>query len=208
MIKRIIFDLDGTLIKFPKNIKSEFKKVLNKYNININPKELYNVIGKYDRSGNYLYYEKEKLIKFVNDRLYLNLGIDFWNDFFEMYNKLITPVTIEEEDTLKYLSNKYELVVLTNWFTDSQINRLKCAGIYKYFKKVYGGDKVCLKPNKESFISAIDGLKPDECVMVGDSLKLDIIVPNKMGINVYYMTNKENLKYNTIKKLEDLKERL
>lgn len=208
MIKRIIFDLDGTLIKFPNNMKEEFKKVLDKHNININSKRLYEVIGKYDKSGNYLYYDMEKLIKFVNKKLNLELGIDFWNDFFKMYNKLITPLSKEEIETLEYLNKKYELVVLTNWFTDSQIARLKCAGIYKYFSKVYGGDIVKLKPNKESFISAMEGLKPNECVMVGDNLELDILVPFNMGMEVYYVTKKDNLNYNTIKKLEDLKERL
>ena len=35
MIKRIIFDLDNTLIDFPKDYAKEYGKVINKYNLNI-----------------------------------------------------------------------------------------------------------------------------------------------------------------------------
>ena len=55
----------------------------------------------------------------------------------EIISKLVRPLNNEVKNTLKYLSNKYELVVLTNWFTDCQQKRLEKAGILKYFKKVF-----------------------------------------------------------------------
>ena len=41
--------------------------------------------------------------------------------------------------------------------------------INKYFKKVYGTDKIPMKPRKESFMSVIGDLKPEECVAIEDS---------------------------------------
>ena len=207
MIKRIIFDVDDTLIKFPTNFDEGYKKVINKHNLNINSEELFKIIGMYELSGKYKYYNKRELVKLISENIDIELTDKFIEDFFDMYNKLITPIQKETIDTLKYLSKKYELVVLSNWFTDSQIERLKCVGIYKYFKKVYGTDIIPMKPRKESFLSVIGDRKIDECLMIGDNLEVDIKIPYLMGMNVYYLTDKET-NYPSIKKISDLKELL
>lgn len=208
MIKKIIFDIDDTLIDFPRQYVDGYQEVLNKYNLNINFMDLYNAIGKYETSGKYEYYDIDKLIKLVNSELNLNLDRKFSNDFFKMYDKLITPVSQSTIDTLEYLSKKYELVTLSNWFTSSQTNRLKEAGIFKYFTNVYGTDKVPMKPKKESFQSAMGNLKAEECVMVGDNFNVDIKVPKEMGLNVYYLSKNKKEGYNTINSISELKELL
>ena len=207
MIKRIIFDIDDTLILFPKEFETGYKEVLKKHNLNIEPIELYKIIGEYETSGRYKYYNIDKLLGLINERLSINLSKDFVDDFFNMYNKLITPVSKDVIDTLKYLKSKYELVTLSNWFTESQKERLKCAGILKYFDKVYGTDIVPMKPLKESFLSVIGDNSVDECLMIGDNFDIDIKVPMDFGMNVYHLTNK-GCSYPTIKKISDLKERL
>lgn len=208
MIKKIIFDIDNTLIQFPKEYANGYQKVLNELGINVSFMDLYNAIGKYETCGLYNYYDIDEVIKLINKELNLNLDKSFGIKFFEMYDKLITPVPQSTIDTLEYLNKKYELVALSNWFTTSQINRLNEAGILKYFTKVYGTDIVPMKPKVESFMSVIGDLKPSECLMVGDNLEVDIKVPYSMGMNVYYL-NKEELKdIPTIKNIYELKERL
>jgi len=207
MIKRIIFDIDDTLISFPKEFETGYKEVLKKHNLNIEPIELYKIIGEYETCGRYKYYNIDKLLGLINERLSINLSKDFVDDFFNMYNKLITPVSKDVIDTLKYLKSKYELVTLSNWFTESQKERLKCAGILKCFDEVYGTDIVPMKPLKESFLSVIGDNSVDECLMIGDNFDIDIKVPMDLGMNVYHLTNKES-NYPTIKKISDLKERL
>lgn len=208
MIKRVIFDIDNTLIDFPKNFEIEFNKVLNKFNLNIKPIDLYKTVGTYETNGESMYYEKEKVLNVINKVLKLQLNMNFIDEFFDMYDKLITPVEESVIDTLKYLKNKYELVVLSNWFTDSQKSRLKEAGILEYFDEVYGTDKIPMKPRKECFLSVIGDLKPEECVMIGDNLEVDIKVPYEMGMNVYHLNKYGTSKYPTIKKIDELKERL
>ena len=205
MIKRIIFDIDDTLMPFPKQFEEGYKNVLKKYNLEIEPKKLYNIIGEYETSGKYKYYDKEELIKLLNKRLNMNLDDNFVDDFFEMYNALITPIPKDVVDTLGYLKSKYELVTLSNWFTNSQEARLKKAGILKYFDKVYGTDIVPMKPSKESYMSVIGNNKIEECAIVGDNFDMDIKVPIEIGMNVYYLTNKET-SYPSIKKISDLKD--
>lgn len=207
MIKLIIFDLDNTLINTSENLELEYQKLIDKFDINITAKDLYRVIGYYEDSDN-IYYDKGTLINLINKNLNLNLDITFLDKFFEVYNELVSNVDDSIIDTLKYLKKKYKLVILTNWFTDSQVARLKKAGILEYFDGVYGGDIVPMKPIKESFLSVIENLKPDECVMVGDNLDVDIRIPFEMGFNVYYLNKYEKTNYPTIKSIEELKEML
>lgn len=207
MIKRIIFDIDNTLIDFPDYI-DDYQSVLDKYHVNKTAIDLYNAIGVYEECGRYDKYTKEDLLKVINQELNLNLGIEFLEDYFVMYNNLYTYVSNSIKETLEYLSKKYELVTLSNWFTFSQKERLKRVGIDRYFKEVYGTDLVPMKPSEKSFLSVIGNYKPDECLMIGDNIKMDIEVPCELGINVYYLSKGKKTNYPSIEKLEDLKEML
>ena len=208
MIKLIIFDIDNTLIDIPMSIKVEFQKLLDKFNTGVSAMDLYEAVGTYETNKEGVYYTKEKLLEVVNRVLKLNLNMDFVNEFFNVYDKLISPLDDGVVDTLKYLKNKYRIVALSNWFTDSQKSRLKEAKILEYFDEIYGTDIVPMKPRIESFMSIIGDLKPEECVMIGDNLEVDIKVPYEIGMNVYHLNKFGNSKYPTIKKIEDLKERL
>ena len=84
--------------------------------------------------------------------------------------------------TLQYLKQKYDLVVLSNWFKKSQDERLKRLGLDKYFSTTYMTENIPMKPNKEAFEIAKGPYEFSECVMVGDSLKtektIDFLVEN------------------------------
>lgn len=208
MIKRVIFDVDDTLINFPDSYIDETKKILTKFGIDASSVNLYETIGEYEELSKNKYYSKESLLEMINSSLNLNLTNEFVDAFFEMYDKLITPLEDGVIETLEYLKDKYELVVLSNWFTDSQKSRLKEAGILEYFNEVYGTDIIPMKPNKECFLKVIGDLKPEECVMIGDSLDADIKVPYEMGMNVFHLNKFGTSKYPTIRAIKDLKERL
>jgi len=208
MIKRIIFDLDNTLIKFPKNYKKEYDKVINKYNLNISSSDLYRVIGVYEKNGKNIYYDKQKMLELINEEFNLDLKLDFIDYLLKIASNIVDLIDVRTIDTLEYLSNKYELVVLTNWFTECQKQRLKKAKILKYFKIIYGTDMIPMKPRKESFMSVIGDLKYEECLIIGDNLEVDIKVPYEMGMQVYHLNKFGTSKYPTIRKIEDLKEML
>ena len=208
MIKKVIFDLDNTIMPFPKDFNIGIKEVLKKHNLEIDPVLIYKIVGTYESSGNYTYYNKEEMLKLINKSLDLKLDMIFIDDFFEMYDKLITEISKDTIETLEYLKDKYELYILTNWFTDTQESRLKEAGILKYFDKVYGTDIIPMKPRRECFMSVIGDLKPEECVMIGDNLEVDIKVPYEMGMQVFHLNKFGTSKYPTIRTIKELKERL
>ena len=62
-------------------------------------------------------------------------------------------------DLFKYLKeNNKEIVILTSWFSGTQIPRLKRAGLFNYIDKIVAGEDA-MKPGLESFDLAIIGEK-------------------------------------------------
>ena len=125
MIKRIIFDLDNTLIPWNKDWNVYIKKAFEFFNINITEEEhiaLLNTVANYEKKYNM--YDKYLMTKELGKTLNKEISIDVLEKWIE-YLKDCYTYDETVEDVLKYLSNKYELVVLTNWFTEQQKTRLE-----------------------------------------------------------------------------------
>lgn len=153
------------------------------------------------------------MLDYINNHMKKQYPIEFMNKVLERWGNCV-PEKIEDsvKDTLKYLNNKYEMVILTDWFAKEQINRLEILDINKYFSRVYSAEKTNRKPFKEAFVNAIADNKPAECIMIGDSLERDINGAINAGLKaVYYNPNEtpdyeEKNGYIIINKLEQLKE--
>lgn len=105
--------------------------------------------------------------------------------------------TIEDEvvdgvvDLFEYLKeNNKEIVILTNWFSGTQIPRLKRAGLFNYIDKIVAGEDA-MKPGLESFELAINDTNKEDCIMIGDSIRSDKIGADNAGIDSY-IVNKEH----------------
>lgn len=210
MIKRIIFDLDNTLIDWKENYSIDaVKNVCNKFGIKYNDKiieNIVNVIDNYEKSNEY--YNINIMQELINKELNECYPTDFTKEILKHFGTCVPKeIDINIIKTLDYLQSKYELVILTNWFEKTQIERLKNAKIYKYFKHVYATEKIKVKPNKEAFETAIGELDLNECIMIGDDLEIDIDGAINMGLNAIFL-NKKNIKvdkkYTVITRLEEL----
>ena len=153
MIKRLIFDVDGTIITGTTFDKAMTKTLL-KYNIfsEENKQKFINATITYE--DNYNGYEKNQYTQYLSKVL----GYELDNDFADTYFKNLGIYAIPEENRelikkVDQLSKKYELVLLSNYFEKSQRGRLENMGISKYFSE-YHGEKIC-KPNKKAFLEAI-----------------------------------------------------
>ena len=204
MIKKLIFDLDNTLIMWKDEYVNAIGKTIKKFNINCEANYISDLIDEYE--SYYDKYDKKCLMEYINNNIEDKVDINFVEDF--IYNiGFMSEPNKEVIDTLEYLSKKYELVVLTNWFTDAQTNRLKTAKIDKYFKEIFGGDRI-LKPNKQAFLTAAGNTPLDECIMIGDSYTIDIMGAYNAGIKPIFMNpkNKENKNnFTEIKTISELK---
>jgi len=202
MIKRIIFDLDNTLIMWKDDYLDAIKKITKEYDIKDNYKYISSIIDEYDNE--FRYYDKELLVNFINSKIESKIDINYLNSFLEAFGYM-SDIDNNVIEVLEYLSKKYELIVLTNWFREPQLNRLKHAKIDKYFKEVIGGEE-CIKPNKKAFIKACSKYKPNECLMIGDDLKKDIEGAEKAGLQVIYFNYKHKENNNNYKEIDNLKD--
>lgn len=205
MIKRLIFDVDGTLIAgvdFTPAIQETLKKLniyseenVEKFKIGISTYE--NVFNNYNIKD---------YTNYMSKVIGHELPVNFIEIFFE-HLKLAIPVRNENLiNVIKKLSQKYEMVILTNYFRKSQMNRLNNMGIGQFFSECYGEELI--KPNLNSYINACGTNKPDECIMIGDNIKLDIEYAKNAGLKTICVNSKniqiENINTVQVQSVEDI----
>ena len=207
MIKKIIFDLDNTLLFLSDEWEENYKKFIDKYNLNISTNDLFLCIGNFEKNMKNIVVSKQKLSEYVSNDLSIDFTIDIILELSEIYNNTPLLNTDTIYDVLNYLSEKYELIAYTNWFTDDQIKRLKKYDLDKFFTKVYGWDILPKKPSKEGLSEIIKNDDIENYIFIGDSIELDLEFPYSMGITTIFY-NRKNIKQNKYKeifKIEELK---
>lgn len=217
MIKNIIFDLDNTIIEDKEDYILYYKEALRNcgYDEN-NYSNIYNALDDYEYyfDENNRFYLKETAIEFINKKLKTKYDIKLIDELNKVIGKYWTKYILLQEETVKYLSSKYKLYVFTNWFESAQEERIKNIGYLKYFTKIFGADKVGAKPFKTSFDTVLKliSASPEECIMVGDSKRSDILGANNAGISAIlydYDGNRDKKEtcatdYTVIKDLKEL----
>ena len=98
------------------------------------------------------------------------------------------------EDILRYLAPRHELYLASNGVADTQYSRLKSAGIGPYFKDIFISENTgSHKPEKAYFdycFSHIPNFRPENTLMIGDSLTSDILGANRAGIDACWFNPK------------------
>lgn len=205
MIKKIVFDLDNTLLFLSDEWEENYKRFIDKYNLNISANDLFLCIGNFEKKMKNIVVLKQKLSEYVSNDLSIDFTIDMILELSEIYNNTPLLNTDTIYDALNYLSEKYELIAYTNWFTDDQIKRLKKYDLDKFFTKVYGWDILPKKPSKEGLSEIIKNDDIENYIFIGDSIELDLEVPYSMGIaTIFY--NRKNIKQNKYKEIFKIKE--
>ena len=203
MIKRIVFDVDNTLLDTEKDCLDSYKIYFKRKGLPDYSQFLYELVDEYDRqNGNY---EPEDLTNFIDKNSPFTFTIEDFNELYGIYREHGTPLEKDIENTLAKLSQKYELVALTSWYYEDQRSRLEVANLLKYFKEVYAYENAGLKPHKEAYEVACKGLKMSECLCVGDSIIKDVTTPLSLGMKaLYYNPSKKETEYKCIYKISDL----
>ncbi len=203
--KKYIFDLDYTLLipdwsledeyfkkTIPINEQAEFflqkQNILDKYELKF-PKYDFKTLSEYFKS--YGFHVSEDVIK----------GWMIHNSE-NIKDKVVDGV----EELFHYLKDNHkEIVILTNWFSGTQIPRLKKTGLYRYIDKIVAGEDA-MKPNIESFKLAIGDTPKEDCIMVGDSIKTDKLGALNARIDFYIVDAEHTIRdlYQKIKNMNDL----
>ena len=204
MKKRYIFDLDGTLMR------GDFRNFTDQYLLEQLGEEARPVVGhihdylsQYERT--FPRYTDENLSRFLREQT----GVPFTPELIREWDDLVVelPNTLEEGvlETLEELKRRNrDIVVLTNWYTESQRKRLAKEGILPYFRAIYGGD-LMTKPHKEAYWVAAAGCKPRECIFVGDNVDFDYVGPKSCGYDAV-LYDKNDTHHKSIVKIKRMNE--
>ena len=195
MIRFVFLDLDDTLLDFLKAEAVALRRALRE--VGLDPTEevisLYSSINK--RHWELLEEKKitrpELLIRRF-EVLYDTLGLELSGEKTQSYygkflgeGHFFIPGA---EDQLEALKGKYRLFLVSNGNIPVQNGRLDSAGIRHYFENIFISEAVGVnKPDKAFFdhcFGAIEGFRPEESIIIGDSLTSDI----RGGINAGIQT--------------------
>lgn len=213
MIKRVIFDIDNTLMPWKAEYFSEIYTVLNELNIECTEENFLKIQKAFSEyENNYYTFSTKLMIDFINEYTEKNYPEEFIEMLINRWSKC-APEKLPESTikVLEYVKSKYEVVVLTDWYKDQQVKRLEKAKILKYFQEVYAAENTKRKPFKEAFIQAIGENKPEECIMIGDNFQRDIEGALKAGLQaIYYNPNNteqnEKISFYNLKNNEETKQ--
>lgn len=209
MIKRLIFDVDNTLITNV-NYNDAIKNTLIDLDIYSEEriKGFLKCINTYENIYNS--YNKTDYIKYMSQCINFQLDDIFLEIFFKHLKNAIPEKNEILIKCIEKLATKYELVLLTNYFRVSQMNRLNGMKIGKFFRECYGEE--IIKPYSKAYLMACGKYNPRECVMIGDDLYLDIKCSQKCGLNTIWVNTKKMPieKVNTIvvNKVEEINSKL
>ena len=203
MIKAVLIDIDDTIFDFEKCSKNAFKKTLKKLDLSYEEKDF-----SYFNKVNYILWSKQKLGEINIEEVFTHRSI-MMSKYFELdiekeiFNDLFVEFLYDEiemvdgiEDLLSYLWDKYQIYAASNGLYDMQVNRIKKSNLSKYFKDIFVSDKIGYeKPDERFFNKIMDITKysNDDLIMIGDSIKSDIIGAKNSNIKSIYF-NKENKK--------------
>ena len=188
--ERFIFDLDGTLLTSDYHLERElFNNYFGEKSFLITSK-VGEFLDEYERI--FPFYEVGRLSNFLSAKTGLKVTPDIIREWIAITGEdsgVIEEGVFETFDTLK--SRDKSIIVLTNWFIDSQRPRLRDSGLLEYIDEVYAGD-CFLKPRKEAYLGCRDHYGTEECIVIGDNLDKDYIGPRACEMDsVLYDKNDE-----------------
>lgn len=126
--------------------------------------------------------------KIADEKLAREMGVVFLDQL--PTRNILFP---HAKEILDYLvANSYALHLITNGFEKTQHSKLKNSGLDIYFKQVITSEgSNSLKPHKEIFDYAFDkaNAQPDESIMIGDTLDVDILGGMNAGIDQVHVNH-------------------
>ena len=203
--KRFIFDLDYTLMVADKKHEEKYFKDVFRSDSSAFMEVMIPLLQEYERI--YKRYDISQLSSFLSSKTRLDFTESVIKGWIESYGNAPNKIEDGVIDTLEYLkSNDHSLVILTNWFLDSQKQRIKNSGLLEYFDEIYAGDFI-LKPRKEAYMAARSNYRNHDCVYIGDNLDKDYIGPRSVGIYsiLYDKNDRHNENIVKIKRMNEIK---
>lgn len=197
----VFIDIDDTLLDFTKCANDAIKSACNKFGVPYTATlvdtfhpinlDLWHRLEKKEVT-------KEKLFdtrfQIVFDKLGIKAdGIAFETAFRENFHE--SAILVDgARDLLEYLRSKYKVYVASNASMHQQTNRMKKAELDGYIDGYFVSEEIGFpKPQKEFFdacFKALPDVKPQDVVMIGDSLSADIKGACEYGLKTIWYNHR------------------
>ena len=203
MKSRYIFDEDYTLLTPDWSTTDQY--FIDKFGDEAKPflDNMSSILKVYERT--FRRYDYEDLSRFLTHKTNLPITKKDVKNWDELVRFIKDTEETYARDLLEYLKlNGVSLAVCTNWFADSQRERLRRADLLKYFDSVFAGD-IVTKPHKAAYLISAAQYDPNECTFVGDNVDFDYIGPKAVGMNAI-LYDKRDKHHKTLIKVRSLKE--
>jgi 2-haloacid dehalogenase len=191
--KKLLFDADDTLLDFKVGEEEALKLVFQEYGYPFN----HEIANSYERINMELWrqFEQGKIDRdtVIYSRfglLFQEIGVqddgiafeDCYQELLGMQHFLIDGAI----DLVERLSKDYDLYIVTNGVTRTQLRRLKDSGLDRYMRRIFVSEETGYqKPKMEFFdycFARIPEFDPSKALIIGDSLSSDIRGGNNAGI--------------------------
>lgn len=221
--QHIFFDLDRTLWHFDENSRNVLNQMYHQFELHPFIASPDDFISTYEIINEQLWkrYQQGRLSKEIlrSERFYqtlLQYHSDDANkaaemgDYYLTHSPLQTGLLPYTKEILAYLSNKYQLHIITNGFEEVQLIKLSNSGIIDYFQQLVFSEKVGVKkPHPLIFKRAIKNAQAtfENSIMIGDDFYADIHGAEKVGMdNIYFNPNKNKHQHQVKKEIFCLSE--
>lgn len=201
MYKALFIDFDDTLYDFPYQSKNSLKRVLNEQGIFLS-EDIYHSYKQFnaefwrdfekgvykDSSLAYTRFQKLKdKYGFSYDAKRVNL------QYLTNLYRFLKPID-NSEATVKKLSRKYDIYIITNGLHRAQVPKLNASKIKECVKDVFISEDIGYsKPSEKYFEYCLNsaGLSKNEVLIIGDSLTSDMAGGVNAGIDTCWFNIKQ-----------------
>ena len=202
-IKYVFFDLDHTLWDFERSSEETLSELFSNYQGRIGRGISFEqFLACYQQNNELLWrrYERSEIksaelrvLRWANTFGELGVEMGTWTE--QMGKEYLhicprKPYLVEgAREVLDYLSNDYEVHMITNGWTDTQHVKLNHSGISDCFGKVITSDWAdAKKPDRKIFDFALaeTGAEREKCLYVGDNYDSDVEGGMKAGWDVVF----------------------
>lgn len=193
MIESLFLDLDDTILDFQKAERLALAKTLREFSLTPDDGVLtrYHLINK-------AYWERLERKELTREQVLVGRFAQLLEEFSIDKTPALCAKTYERNlsighyflpgafEAVQQLHKRYRLFLASNGTASVQKARLTSAELYPWFEQVFVSQELGHnKPSREFFQGCFDripGFRPENCMMVGDSLTSDILGGKNAGL--------------------------